>query len=287
MRPEGLLAHRNIQLFCQSQHFGAHHAEHAAEPQIRCDQQTRANQEDVARRAAHQLPFRVEHQPVDDTFVVPLRLGQHLFETVEMLDPRQARIASEARLAPTQRKSRAGGLRRCWVERNDARRLALRRWSIAAWPDTARHDDLQYGALGRSAEALHVRAQHGTVRRYDAEPFAAERKASQVLLEKSHASLRQQRSLEDTVAVVETAILHSDRVQRIGRADAVDEDCSRHASTPNARNTPRAFARVSSSSRSAIESATMPAPARKLSARPSSCSERIRIFMSMLPSRFR
>ena len=67
----------------------------------------------------------------------------------------------------------------------------------------------------------------------------------------------------------------------------VDEHSGRHGSTPTARSTPRAFARVSSSSRSGIESATMPAPARTVSSEPPSCSVRIRIFMSMLPSRFR
>src|SRR4030095_14654000 len=122
---------------------------------------------------------------------------------------------------------------------------------------------------------------------HDTETFAAEYQAAQMLFEKSHAALHQQRAFEQAVAVVQAAILHCDRLQRIRRADAVDQNGSRHASTPSARSTPRAFARVSSSSRSGIESATMPAPARSVSARPCSCSERIRIFMSMLPSRFR
>ena len=127
----------------------------------------------------------------------------------------------------------------------------------------------------------------GRVRRLDAETLAAEREPAQVLLDESHVAVCQQRGLEHAIAVLKTAILHCDRVQRIVGTETVDENSCRHASTPSARSTPRAFARVSSSSRSGMESATMPAPARNVSSRPLSCSERIRIFMSMLPSRFR
>ncbi len=57
-------------------------------------------------------------------------------------------------------------------------------------------------------------------------------------------------------------------------------------STPSARSSPVAFARVSSSSRSAIESATMPAPARKRIVSRSIASVRIRMLRSRSPSRF-
>ena len=56
--------------------------------------------------------------------VSPTQAGEHLLQTVQMLDTGQARIASQSRLAPTQRDPRTRGLQRRRIERNDARRLA-------------------------------------------------------------------------------------------------------------------------------------------------------------------
>ena len=61
---------------------------------------------------------------------------------------------------------------------------------------------------------------------------------------------------------------------------------ARHAPYPcRARSMPRALARVSASSRSGLESATMPAPVRKRRLPPSSSALRIRMLRSRSPSR--
>jgi len=76
--------------------------------------------------------------------------------------------------------------------------------------------------------------------------------------------------------------------RHLARGAAVDPHELRvHGKPPTAASSPRALARVSSSSRSGSESATMPAPARKLSCRAESVIERMRMLRSSRPSRVR
>ena len=79
----------------------------------------------------------------------------------------------------------------------------------------------------------------------------------------------QQCGFEQAIAVVQAAIVDGKRVRRDRRVTAIDEHArsviALDSDAPRARSTPRALARVSSSSRSGIESATIPAPARKRS----------------------
>src|SRR5690606_8612545 len=92
--------------------------------------------------------------------------------------------------------------------------------------------------------------------------------------------------LEQAVAVGHGAVAGGDGVDFALAA----EDAHAHPGTPSARSMPRALARVSSSSRSGSESATMPAPVRKRSRLPpgapgSSSALRIRMLRSRSPSR--
>ena len=90
--------------------------------------------------------------------------------------------------------------------------------------------------------------------------------------------------LEQPVAVVQSAIEDTDGLCLV----AIDQDQRRaHCTAPRAASSPRALARVSSSSRCGSESATMPAPARKVSSRPLSVIVRIRMVRASSPVRVR
>src|SRR5579862_936352 len=100
-------------------------------------------------------------------------------------------------------------------------------------------------------------------------------------LEEAHAPPANPHGLEYAIAVLQSTIAAIDGT----RPATVDPRA--HSGALSARSIPSALARVSASSCSGLESATMPAPARKASEPPVAVMVRIRMLRSQLPSRFR
>ena len=99
-------------------------------------------------------------------------------------------------------------------------------------------------------------------------------------LEQVLARADQADAFEQAVAITEAAVEHADPI----RGHTADQQPRRHQpGAPSARSRPRALARVSSSSAWASESATMPAPARRLTRSPVKARVRIRMFKSSSP----
>ena len=114
----------------------------------------------------------------------------------------------------------------------------------------------------------------------NAEPSAALGQALHVPVEVTDRTAYGQHRLEQSVAVLQAAILGGD-----ARAvDAVDEALSDHGACSSAASSPRAFALVSSSSGPGRESATMPPPVRNVASPALTISVRIRMFRSSEPS---
>ena len=153
---------------------------------------------------------------------------------------------------------------------------------VATAPATSRHDELDHSPFMTPADLVDLVLQQPVVGRRNGETLTAFREPVKVIIEEADPSFGQRHSFKQTVAEMQTAVTC---VYGVGRC-AVDQP---HGSFPmsSALIMPFAFERVSASSFSGSESATMPPPARRLSTSPSRTMVLIRIFRSRLPSRFR
>src|SRR5690606_33114293 len=111
------------------------------------------------------------------------------------------------------------------------------------------------------------------------EPAASLAQPLEVQLEQPRLPATAGDRLKETIAIVQAAIEHGHALRR----HAVDQHAVRSAAHTSvsadakAARSPRALARVSSSSRSGIESATMPPPARRSTRRPLTVIVRMRM----------
>ena len=176
-----------------------------------------------------------------------------------MLEAREHAVARKAHPAPAEPDARRGRARRPGGpgrRHDDSRWPRFARRPVAALAEAARQDDLHDTAgLGRNVGD--VRAHRVEIRCRETEGAGAVDQALEVPVEKARATGHDRKGLEQSVTVEQAAVQRVDG----GAGAAIDED-ARHCALPSARNSPLAFARVSSSSRSGTESATMPAPAR-------------------------
>ena len=149
---------------------------------------------------------------------------------------------------------------------------------------TARHQHFDDGARRLRGQRPHLGLECPAAGCLEAEPLGACGEPLEVQLEKPRRAVHAADRLEQAVAEMQPAIER----RHLARGAAVDPHELRvHGKPPRAASSPRALARVSSSSRSGSESATMPAPARKLSCRAESVIERMRMLRSSRPSRVR
>src|SRR5262245_37733106 len=145
------------------------------------------------------------------------------------------------------------------MQTDDPRRCRFAVDVQSAHAHAARDDDLDHRPLLVARQRVNLTSQQLPFRRSNPQTRATAAETLQVQPETPGLTVEPGDSREQTVAVVQPAIARVDLCSR----PAVDEDARAHQSrTPRARNRPRAFARVSASSRSGSESATMPAPAR-------------------------
>src|SRR5262249_7658504 len=149
---------------------------------------------------------------------------------------------------------------------------------------------LHDGAGCTRGELPHFARKLGACAKAEPEPLATCSQPLQVALEQTWVTARAGDGLEQTITVMQPTIEHRNCSAWLPDRLPVDEDPLQvlHQRGPSsAARSPRALARVSSSSRSGSESATMPAPARKERSQPRSVMVRIRILRSRRPSRVR
>src|SRR6185437_6414301 len=138
---------------------------------------------------------------------------------------------------------------------------------------------------GRGGELAHLRAD-GVEVDLQREAGAARTETAEVAGEQARAAIQARDGLEQAVAVVQAAVEGRDRA-RLAPVDPHHFRLEAHARLSSAARRPRALARVSSSSRSGSESATMPAPARNATWAPLTVMVRMRMLRSSRPSRVR
>ena len=259
-------------------------ADHASDSRLiqdRCLQGIVAHQEDIARRALDDFTFGVQHQSFLKLFGgAEFGACQHLFDPVEMFDSRQRRIAREARRAYVQR-DRAGNGFRPGMQRHQSARHRRNRRTIPAPPAAPSKHELYDRAFVAICQLTDLAFQDRARWRLDPQPCRAEREPLQMIIETQGAARAHRDGLEQSVAIGKAAIVRGHGIVPF----PVDQD--HRPSSPSASSNPRALARVSASSASGTESATMPAPARRLSSLPDFTNERMRMLRSMSPSLFR
>ncbi len=242
-------------------------------------------QEQVAARALDHPPLAVGQQAFIGVQLRQFVTGQYLLQAVEVLDAGQAWIAAQGGGAAREAQAFRRDHRARQVT-HDAAHLHVRGRTIAASARAPGEQDLDHTMRLLADQAPHLEVQPLFIGGRQSQACAAGTQAGHVALPVACLSCPHTKGLEQAVSELQAAIAEGDVVL----FDAVDQVVHRrgHAfSSRSASSRPRALARVSSSSRSGRESATMPAPARRLSRSPSRTRVRIRMFRSILPSRLR
>ncbi len=244
------------------QHAAAHDARDAAAVNARRQQGTPLNDEHVRHRSTDDVTGAVEHQAFRDRGIGPFAACQHLLESIEMLESREDRILAERRAAVAHGDAGRGPFRRMVRpirETHDARRHCGCGRPVTARAYAARDDELEYAACDR-ARLLHELLCHlCLVDSFDPEARTAAQQALEVVCEAPDLPVNHGHGFKEAISILQAAIARRDR----GLLAPVHPDAIAHCSCPSARMSPRALARVSSSSRCGSLSATMPAPARK------------------------
>ena len=138
------------------------------------------------------------------------------------------------------------------------------------------------GAVGACQQAFAFAAHLQLIGRRQAKHLCATQQAVPVLAPPYRLPLVHQQGFEHAITVGQAAIVGLEP----GPHPPIAQHFRAHADS-SARSSPRALARVSSSSDSATESITSPAPARSCTCVPAIQALRISMFRSMSPSRFR
>src|SRR5688572_1946460 len=140
------------------------------------------------------------------------------------------------------------------MQGDDPSRSDAGRWTISSAGSSSRYGDLQHAPIGSGGYPCDLIDQLLALGRLNAQTRAATKQTFEVSIQKPHATVDQQCGLEQPVAVVQAAIVDSNRLRRIRRCNAVDEQREGHVMIasaaeipcePRARSTPRALARVS------------------------------------------
>ncbi len=264
-----------------------HDAGHAATGYCWCYQRLAGDEKHVAHGTADDPAVCIQCEAFEHGLVVPFVARQHLFQAVQCLDAGQLRLSREPRVAQSQGDAVAvPGIRQALRVRDtgDQARGRAAGAPIAAWPLPGGQQELRDAPaavrLRPGERRLQFGAQRRLVRRRQPEPCRPRLQPLDMVIPQARRAVPDRDRFEQPVAVLKRPIVGGDRLA----GPSVPEPLGH---TESDLSMPSAFARVSASSARGSESATMPAPARRLRTLPCSTMVRIRILRSRLPSRFR
>ncbi len=199
----------------------------------------------------------------------------------------QQRLLGQSNIAHAHAHALRVNVPRClrWCEcRHDARRLRCHGQRVTALADAAGQRNAHYRVRHVARNLQHFAPQLCRIGHRHPQAITTFRESPHVARPQRRRRTDQTDAFEQAIAIGETAVQRRD----LFRHHTVDQHARVHQSgTPSARSRPRALARVSSSSLVATESATMPAPARRLTSLPARVRVRIRMFKSSSPLRSR